>query len=317
MNNKITTDIFIKKSKEIHGNKYDYSLSDYINKRTRIKIICSEHGEFCQFPFNHLNGGGCNKCLGKNLSIIEFVTKSNNIHRNKYDYSLVDSTKSHTNIKIICPIHGIFKTSTSNHIQGSGGCMKCVINKKTSNNEDFINKSIMIHGDKYNYSLVNYKHSKIKVNILCSIHGEFEQTPNMHLKGQGCPICRYIQVSEKHKNSSHSFSLNSWNKLVIKNRNANPKLYILKCYNENENFIKVGITLNDVKTRFYGKKLPYNYEVLTEIINTPDYVFNLEKNTHTNFKTKKYKPLLNFGGCGECYNIDELDNIITFINSTL
>jgi hypothetical protein len=313
MNNKITTEIFIKKSKEIHGDKYDYSLCDYTNKRTKVKIICKEHGEFEQHTHNHLHGSGCLKCSGRNLTIPEFINKSNISHKNKYDYSLVNTTKSFEKINIICPIHGVFETITSNHIKGSGNCIKCFINKKTSNNEEFINKSNTVHNYEYDYSLVHYNNSKSKVKIICKKHGEFEQTPNMHLRGQGCPICRYIKSTEKNMNSEHGFSLKSWDKQILKNPNSNPKLYILKCHNENEKFIKVGITLNDVKVRFYGKRMPYKYEILSEITNSSDYIFNTEKTIHKNFKSKKYNPLLKFPGKGECYNIDELDNIIKHI----
>jgi hypothetical protein len=313
MNNKITTEIFIKKSKEIHGNRYNYSSCVYINKKIKVKIICKEHGEFEQFPQNHLRGSGCLKCSGKNLTISEFINKSNISHKNKYDYSLVNSTKSFEKINIICPTHGVFETITSNHVKGSGGCVKCVINKKTSNNEEFINKSNIVHNNEYDYSLVNYINSKSKVKIICKEHGEFEQTPNMHLKGQGCPVCRHIKTSKKNKNSAHSFSLKSWNSQISQNPNSNPKLYILKCHNKIETFIKVGITFNDVKVRFYGKRMPYEYEVLNEVTNSSDYIFNLEKETHKNFKSKKYDPLLKFPGNGECYNMNELDNIVNYI----
>lgn len=57
-----TTDIFIKRAKEIHGDKYDYSLVDYVNAKTKVEIICPVHGKFTQIPYNHLSGKGCMEC---------------------------------------------------------------------------------------------------------------------------------------------------------------------------------------------------------------------------------------------------------------
>ena len=86
---RITTGQFIKKARDVHKNKYDYSLSNYNHTHKKIKIICPDHGTFEQTPSSHLNGSGCPKCYGnKNLTTEEFINKSNLIHNNKYDYSL-------------------------------------------------------------------------------------------------------------------------------------------------------------------------------------------------------------------------------------
>ena len=59
-----TTEDFINDSQLIHGDKYDYSKSNYTNWRNKIEIICPKHGSFFQSPHNHLKGHGCNKCRG-------------------------------------------------------------------------------------------------------------------------------------------------------------------------------------------------------------------------------------------------------------
>ena len=79
-----------------------------------------------------------------------------------------------------------FPTTTSQSPKGQG-CHKCVGRDKTS--EEFINQAREIHGNKYGYSNVDYKGSHIKVNITCPKHGDFPQTPNSHLNGQGCDKC--------------------------------------------------------------------------------------------------------------------------------
>ena len=126
---KSTTKEFINKAQKIHGDKYDYSLVEYIGSFSKVKIICKKHGEFIQMPNKHLCGRGCPKC-GKRLSTEEFIKSVKKIHINKYDYSLVKYYDSFTKVKIICPIHGIFEQSPVNHSQGSG-CQKCGQDKRT------------------------------------------------------------------------------------------------------------------------------------------------------------------------------------------
>ena len=180
---------FIKKSKVIHGDKYDYSLIKYINYDTRVKIICPIHGEFEQSPHSHFMGSGCQKCGGVyKPNSYEFIEKAKAIHGDKYDYSLVEYNKMFEKIQIICQKHGVFKQTPNAHINQKSGCQKCVGQNKTT--EEFIKEAKQIHGDKYDYSLVEYNNSKIKIKIICSKHGVFKQAPNRHILGDGCPICR-------------------------------------------------------------------------------------------------------------------------------
>ena len=171
MINKERTKNFIKKSKEIHDDKYDYLLVDYVNNRTKVKIICKEHGIFEQTPKGHLKNQGCPKCgiikrsLSKTKTKDEFIKQSNNVHNYKYDYSLIDYKNIKTKIKIICLKHGIFEQRPSRHLLGDG-CPKCSSNFKKTQDE-FIIISKEIHGDKYNYSLVNYVNNSTKVKINC------------------------------------------------------------------------------------------------------------------------------------------------------
>lgn len=103
---RLTNDEFIKRAEIIHGNKFDYSLTKYINQKTKVKIICPTHGEFNQNTYEHLNGSGCPNCIGKNKTTEYFIKESIKIHGNKYDYKLVNYINSNIKVKIICPIHG-------------------------------------------------------------------------------------------------------------------------------------------------------------------------------------------------------------------
>ena len=182
---KLTTEDFINKANEVHGDKYDYSKVKYTRRDSKVCIICPEHGEFWQKAANHLNGNGCPKCAGRNMTTEEFIRKAKEIHGDKYDYSKVDYVGSHLKVCIICPEHGEFWQSANKHLRGNG-CAKC---KGVYDTESFVEKAKEVHGDKYDYSKVEYKGTQTKVCIICPEHGEFWQTPSNHLVGSGCPIC--------------------------------------------------------------------------------------------------------------------------------
>lgn len=104
---------FIEKSKKIHKNKYDYSLVKYINNRTKVKLICTDCKNIIeQTPSNNLKGYDCPFCSERFFDINKFISNSNIIHKNKYDYSKVIYEKNKSKITIICPVHGEFKQRT-------------------------------------------------------------------------------------------------------------------------------------------------------------------------------------------------------------
>lgn len=187
-NNKLSK--FISKAIKIHYEKYDYSLVDYKDMATKILIICPMHGEFSQRPSHHIyRKHGCPQCsITKKLTQEEFITRAQEIHSNKYDYSLVKYINARSKIKIICPIHGIFEQISGSHTDQKTGCSKCS-KKYNYSTQEFIDESKLIHGNKYCYSLVNYINNYTKIKITCPIHGTFSQIPTNHLSGKGCEIC--------------------------------------------------------------------------------------------------------------------------------
>ena len=263
------TQKFIKKARQIHGDRYDYSKVEYVNANTKVCIICPEHGEFWQTPSNHLTGYKCKKCgieEGKNkrsLTTEEFIKRSKEIYdakftyektkyinnhtflcitengidkwvlptkhleckpklRNydreefieesfkkfgyKYDYSKVEYNGCDEKVCIICPEHGEFWQTPRQHLKGQG-CLSCS-NIKCCNTEEFIAKAKRVHGDKYDYSKVNYINNKTPVCIICPEHGEFWQRPDNHLQGQGCPVCNSSKLEFEIFNflSNHNIS---------------------------------------------------------------------------------------------------------------
>lgn len=184
------TTLFITKALKIHGDKYDYSTVNYINAKTKISIICKEHGEFYQTPSNHLSKFNCQKCSNNFKSdTTTFINKATNIHNNKYDYSKVNYINSNTHVIIICKEHGDFKQMPDFHINRKCGCPKCSFSYK-NNTSSFIEKATKIHGNIYDYSLVEYVNNYTNIIITCKKHGEFNQTPDIHINQKcGCPSC--------------------------------------------------------------------------------------------------------------------------------
>ena len=192
----------IRRAKEVHGEKYDYSKVEYVNSKTKIKIICPIHGEFEQRANDHLRGQGCPKCADehrndrKKLTKDIFIERAQKIHKNKYDYSLVNFSTNKDKVTIICPEHGPFEQAVDKHINARHGCPKCAPNYKLTR-EDFLERAREVHGEKYDYSLIVYKGVDTKVKIICPEHGAFEQSPYSHVnRGFGCPKCsgRYMDT---------------------------------------------------------------------------------------------------------------------------
>lgn len=191
-----TTDTFIVRAKEAHGDYYDYSKVACNDSQTKVCIICPKHGEFWQIPHVHLKGCGCPKCSkwhskGKE----EMIAEAKRIHGDKYDYSQVDFERGNKKVCIICPEHGPFWQTLTKHTIRRQGCPKCAVIKRsqaqTMTVQDFIYRAEEIHGvGKYNYSDVHFTNLHQKISIHCIKHNYiFQQIAADHLDGHGCPKC--------------------------------------------------------------------------------------------------------------------------------
>ena len=219
MKAKITTEIFIKKCKEIYGEKYDYSKVNYINSQTKVCVIChekdengDEHGEFWVTPNNHLRNRKCPKCKLLNLrkrfikTTEQFIEDAIKIHGDKYDYSKVEYNGAFKKIKIICKKHGEFIQEPHVHLMGCGcpECGKIIIYENNVKNrttfEDFVIRASIKHKNKFIYPKQEIINQHQYIKIICPIHGEFEQELQSHLQGCGCPNC-----SKKKKKNTEIF----------------------------------------------------------------------------------------------------------------
>lgn len=193
---KINTESWIEDAKKIHGNKFIYSKVKYINSETEVVIICPIHGEFTQIPYTHLQSKKCcPSCVGNiKKTLTQFIKEANQIHNNKYDYSEFNYINARTKGIIICPKHGRFDQIPDVHINQNCGCRKCgfISSSKIQRNsqQNFIQKVARIHNHKFNYSKVNYQNCDTNVIIICPDHGEFQQTPYLHINTKyGCSKC--------------------------------------------------------------------------------------------------------------------------------
>ncbi len=188
-----TTDDFIVESREAHGDRYDYSLSNYRKMLEKVTIICPVHGEFEQQPAKHIHSKqGCPKCAGQNKTTEEYINEADEIHKGRYDYSKTIFKGANDKVTIICKDHGEFQQRAIGHLSGKG-CLSCRAmeghEKQRLTQNEFLDKCILIHGDTYDYSKTYYINAKNKVTIICKDHIEFEQMPFVHLGGSGCPKC--------------------------------------------------------------------------------------------------------------------------------
>jgi hypothetical protein len=122
----------------------------------------------------------------------EFIAEARVTHADRYDYSQVVYVNRCTDCKIVCRTHGVFIQRPNNHTAGMG-CPPCGVDSRVKKRShtlmDFVIKAESVHGDKYDYSRVQYVNARTKCEIVCKTHGVFSQRPFAHLRGAGCPRC--------------------------------------------------------------------------------------------------------------------------------
>lgn len=200
---------FIEKAIKVHGDKYDYSKVEYIDYLTPVCIICPKHGEFWQKPNTHLGGSGCQKCgkeeraqshMKLKYTTEEIIQKAKEKYGDKYDYSEVVYRGARKKITIIFKETGRKYEITPDSLLNKGFNCKRDLGLTT---EDWIKKAKHAHGDKYDYSITEYRGSKKKIKYICPKHGVIEQYPDNHLR-YGCRFCSYEEYGKlKTLNTEH------------------------------------------------------------------------------------------------------------------
>lgn len=228
INTRLSRKNFIKRAKEIHGDKYDYSkVHEFKNMNEKVEIICKKHGPFFQTPAQHILGkAGCRKCFNEQDSIRKFNKGKEKFFReaaikynNKYDYSKVEYNGWKTKVCIICPEHGEFWQTPEAHLASITGCPECSIilsaNKKSLGEDiyiDRINKKISYlknRGFDISYVRLVKLDGQLTLNershvlLHCNIHNiTWESSIGGFISGNGvfCPECsKQIQRSNGEK----------------------------------------------------------------------------------------------------------------------
>lgn len=203
MGKKLTQEEFIRRAKEVHGDKYDYSKTVYVNKRTNVIITCPIHGDFLQNPYNHISQKqGCPECgkeyareynrQTKSNTLEGFLEEAKKIHGDTLDFSLITHYENNKQkIEVICKRCGRHFTTTPNSILNGHGCTHC--NKK----KFYRGKELKVllesaFGLQYSYNLIDNNKEYDKddaITLVCKKHGEFTKKVKWLLQGWGCPEC--------------------------------------------------------------------------------------------------------------------------------
>ncbi len=191
------TDAFLIKARAVHGDTYDYAESLYTGSKSTVQIRCREHGMFEQVAEYHWAGNGCPRCgrekvrQGSLSNVQAFIAKAHQIHGTAYQYADAEYTRSNLPLTVLCPEHGTFTVRPDHHLAGAG-CPACGVDKRATaqrlGSAEFVAIARQVHGDRYDYSRVQYHGAKVKVEILCRKHGAFWQEANSHQRS-GCPSC--------------------------------------------------------------------------------------------------------------------------------
>lgn len=288
MAKRLTQEEFIMKAKYIHGDRYDYSKSEYINSIDKVTITCLSHGDFKQAPNKHLQGRGCRSCAYEIVSEcssipfsqFEMAAREKYGDRFQYDESSYSDMGSKT--LIMCPAHGWINVTAYAHLTSKMGCRKCgqmlTGSKNSYGTDEFIKRANEKHGNRYNYDKVVYVDSKTKIVITCREHGDFIQIPGNHIHGSGCPSCAKTGFSPDHR----SF------------------LYLLK--SECGSMMKIGITKNlGQRISQLKRSTPFDFNIEASNESDGALAMQMEKYYHEKSMSCEFK---GFQGASEWFRYD-------------
>jgi hypothetical protein len=234
--------------------------------------------------------------------------KIKSIHGDKYDLDNVVYSGIRTKIKLTCPHHGEFEIEPFSIFSQRAGCSKCghesSMKLRSSSYDVFVEKSNRVHDFKFKYPTSEYKNQESLMLIECPNHGLFLQKAKDHLSGRGCMLCGNEKISKTKRDNPPGWSLKHWEKSAINSKSFDSfKVYIIRCWSEDEEFVKIGRTFTTVADRYHRfNKLPYKYEILSVIEGSAEFIYNKEIHLKNKCKNFKYTPNITFGGMYECFD---------------
>lgn len=297
MTKRLTTEEFIKRANIVHNDRYLYNKSVYNNGKTKVCIICTEHGEFWQSPSVHIRDKcGCPTCGNHFTHSLDSITKRFiEKHGNKYDYTGVKYKNALTKVSITCNEHGPFLQTPADHYTGHG-CPTCKSCKATYSWVDIHKVFLEKHNNYYIYDHTTYKNGMIKMKIICPEHGEFWQKPELHKNGAGCKLCN--------ASGGPGMYCETIFKRTPSLADTHGHLYFLKLIDEdNTVFYKIGITTNLTdRLKYFTRN---NGKLMWSERDTIYNCFLKEQKILSDNKQFSYKPKkLMGGGITECLKIE-------------
>lgn len=287
MPKRLTISEFISRSSKTHNGFYSYEYSIYRNNSSHTAITCPNHGVFFQTPMSHLAGQGCPECGKEKKSILNtkttdhFIQSAISVHGDRYSYEKSIYVRNDKKLEIICREHGSFWMTPNAHKNGQG-CAKCAdefnARKRLKPFSEFLSQAHEAHESKYQYTESTYSGDSGKLEIICSEHGAFWQSPNSHLKGRGCPKCSVpgFDVSKE----GH--------------------LYLLR--SDCGSYMKVGIAnkLRDRHSRL-RHRTPFGFKVAHVYSGCGQRIASLEKHYHSRLESCGFR---RFDGATEWFKFD-------------
>ena len=294
-------DIFIKDVKDLYGDEFGTDLVDYSNNKSYIKIQCTNHGIFEIRPDIFLRGGGCPQCSKKKTKSSNketFITEAIKVYGDKDDYTNTSIISSKHNIDIRCKKHDITFNKNIQTYLGGWGCPSCSAENyrelRAIPKDEYYRRANEKHDNKYKY-IDDYITLNGVITFICEEHGKQRKNAGSHMNGYGCKKCNIAPI-KVNKRSKEGYC-----KLAD---GRSTMLYILKCFNENEEFYKIGKTFRKITKRYINSNMPYNIEVIYKYENSAGFIWDLEEELHKKYKEYKYRPCQWFAGYSEAYKLN-------------
>jgi hypothetical protein len=297
---------FVEEALEKYGDLDDYSKVEYKNTKTEVTFTCKKHNlEYEKQPDHYLRGYRCPECSRESrrsrLNDKElFIQSAINKHGDEHDYTNTDIYPSVKDVEIRCKKHDhTFKINISSYLSGQK-CPKCsrenytALRMKTT--EEFIKEAVQVWGDNNDYTVTDYKGALNYINVRCKKHDYiYPVLPKNHTNGKGCPKCKNGYNGKGHHHTKKEY-------VELANGRIT-SLYLIKCFDEYEEFYKIGKTFRGLKKRYTSVNMPYDYEEIFLYDSDAETIWDLEEELHKKYVRYNYRVNKIFDGYSECYTL--------------
>ena len=286
------TQFTINQFNEVHNNKYDYSNYTFKGSSQNVTFVCPLHGPQKVSYKHHSAGSGCKGCA--KLGAPRMSDEDFKLKISTFEIEVLERYDGY-HTPILCKNkYGLVKVSPQHLIKGEVGSLRTSVDKTSYMIEQFKEK----HNNFYSYPNYSYCGNRCLGKIECPIHGEFEQLTDVHLMGSGCTSCSFLDGDRNNGYSRSGF--------ISKAKGRECTLYLVRMFNDTEDFYKIGITSHSTEHRIKkSTDIKYNFEIVYEYKSfDAGHIWDLEKSNHREYKHYHYLPKIYFKGVSECFSSD-------------